>query len=167
MDTSLAIKTRLDVREFSDQPVNRDDVIAIIDAGRMAGSGKNTQHWRFILIEGREKLRELASVSTTGKWVADASFAVIVLTDRKFPYHKMDAGRAITNMQLEAWNRGIVSCIYTGFDEDEMRRRYNVPENYSIDVVVGFGRPKRKILGKKSRRPLSELLYVDKFGQRL
>jgi len=79
----------------------------------------------------------------------------------------LDAGRALTNMQLEAWSRGIVSCIYTGFKEAEMRKRYGIPEKYSIDVIVGFGYPARKIIGKKNRKPLEELAYSNKFGQPL
>jgi len=33
-------------------------------------------------------------------------------------------------------------------------------------VVVGFGYPVRKIVGKKNRMPLTELAFIDKFGNR-
>jgi hypothetical protein len=34
-------------------------------------------------------------------------------------------------------------------------------------VVVGFGYPARKIVGKKNRKPLEEIAYSNKFGQPL
>jgi nitroreductase len=138
-----------------------------LKAARMAGSGLNSQHWRFILIDDKSELEALARLSTTGEWVAGANFAVIILTEKNRPYHALDAGRALTNMQLEAWSRGIASCIYTGFKEAEMRKRYGIPDKYSIDVVVGFGYPARKIVGKKNRKPLEEIAYSNKFGQPL
>ncbi len=167
MNVSEIIRTKRDVREFSSQPVSKEDKLAILEAARMAGSGLNSQHWRFILIDDKSELEALARLSTTGEWVAGANFAVIILTEKNRPYHALDAGRALTNMQLEAWNRGIASCIYTGFREAEMRKRYGIPEKYSIDVVVGFGYPARKIVGKKNRKPLEEIAYSNKFGQPL
>jgi len=167
MNVSEIIRTKRDVREFSSQPVSKEDKLAILEAARMAGSGLNSQHWRFILIDDKSELEALARLSTTGEWVAGANFAVIILTEKNRPYHALDAGRALTNMQLEAWNRGIASCIYTGFREVEMRKRYGIPEKYSIDVVVGFGYPARKIVGKKNRKPLEEIAYSNKFGQPL
>ena len=167
MDVFEAIRTRLDIKEYSDQEVSNEVKREILEAGRLASSGLNSQHWRFILIDGKEELRKLAEISTTGKWIADANFAVIVLTDPKYPYHALDAGRAITYMQLAAWERGVASRIYTGYDEARMRREYNIPSNMHITAVVGFGYPKRKIIGRKSRLPLSEIAYSGKYGNKL
>jgi nitroreductase len=161
------IRTKLDWRSFSDRPVSREDVIAILDAARWAGSGKNTQHWRFILIEDKEELRWLAEHTTTGLWLKGAAFAVIVTTDASIPYHQLDAGRAIANMQLEAWSRGITSCITTGYDQSVIRQRYGIPEKRAVDAIVGFGYPDRPLKGKKSRKPLSELVHVGRYGNPL
>jgi hypothetical protein len=38
------IRTKLDYRSFSDRPVAWEDKLAVLDAGRMAGTGMNTQH---------------------------------------------------------------------------------------------------------------------------
>jgi len=46
MSVSEIIRTKRDVREFSSQPVSKEDKLAILEAARMAGSGLNSQHWR-------------------------------------------------------------------------------------------------------------------------
>lgn len=161
------IRTKLDVRTFSDKEVPQEDKIMILDAARMAGSGMNSQHWRFILLDKREDLQKLADLSITGKWVSGASFAVVVLTDSRYAWHLLDAGRAITNMMLEAWSRGIVSCICTGVNEAALRTWLKIPQLYAIAGFVGFGYPVRRIIGKKKRLPLEQIAFYGRFGEPL
>ncbi|MEM0441293.1 MAG: nitroreductase family protein [Candidatus Caldarchaeum sp.] len=165
MDVFEAIRTRLEIRNYVPAPVPRETILEILEAARLSPTGMNTQHWRFIVVDNPDELKELADMSTSGKWVAEAAFAVIVLTSPKYPWHQLDAGRAITHMQLAAWNRGVGSCIYTGFDEKAMRRKFNIPENYAISCVVGFGYPQKQIKGKKRRIPLEATVYHGKVSQ--
>lgn len=167
MEITDAIQTRIEVREYTDEPVQDAVVAAILDAGRLAPSGKNLQHWRFILIEDASDLSTLAELSTTGAWIADAAFAVVVLTDPTYYYHELDAGRAITHMQFEAWAHEIGSCIYTGYDDAGMREFLHVPDEYAVTAVVGFGHPPfdvGAIAGQKDRAPISEIGHTGRFG---
>lgn len=167
MNVFDAIRTKLDIREFADTPVDNEVKRLVLEAARLSSSGLNSQHWRFILIDTREELEKLAEISTTGKWISGASFAVIVLTDPQYPYHDIDAGRAIAYMQLAAWERGVGSGIYTGFDGKKMRQEYNIPDKMHISAVVGFGYPRKRIIGKKNRHPLTEIAYHMRYGNRL
>jgi len=165
MDATEAVKTKLDVREFSQKRVPTDVKLGVLEAGRLTQSGVNSQHWRFILVQDRDNLRTLADDSSTGRWVAGADFAVIVCTDPKKGYHLIDAGRAAQDMQLTAWDHGVASCLYTGFKLLEMSRDFGIPDDSTPSVVVGFGYPARKLLGKKSRKTLREVAYLEKFGK--
>lgn len=167
METFEAIRTRLEVREFRDEKVPDEVKLKILEAGRLSPTGINSQHWRFILVENKEGLKKLAEASTTGKWVEGADFAVVIITNPKYGFHMIDAGRCVQDMQLVAWEEGVGSCIYTGFDEKKMRYLLNVPEELNIATVVGFGYPAKKIRGKKNRRPLSELAFSEKYGNKL
>ncbi|MEM1944491.1 MAG: nitroreductase family protein [Nitrososphaerota archaeon] len=167
MDVLEAIKTRLENREFGKRPVPNDVKREILEAGRLAPSGMNSQHWRFILVEDSKDLQTLAEISTTGKWVKDCDFAIIVLTTPKYPWHLLDAGRTITHMQMAAWNRGVGSRIYTGYDEKRMRQTFAIPGEYNISVVVGFGYPAKKVIGRKNRLPLEQVAYSHRFGNAL
>jgi nitroreductase len=104
MDAFECIATKLDVREFSSQNISAEIKSKILEAARLTGSGLNTQHWRFIVVEEKKNLKKLAEDSTTGGWVSGANFAVIVLTNPRHKFHMIDAGRVIQDMQLAAWN---------------------------------------------------------------
>ncbi|MDG6901117.1 MAG: nitroreductase family protein [Nitrososphaerota archaeon] len=167
MNATEAVRTKLDSREFAPRPVGPEVKKAVLEAARLTQSGVNSQHWSFILVEDPRNLVKLAADSTTGSWVANANFAVVVCTDPSKGYHVLDAGRAVQDMQLTAWDSGVTSRIYTGIKQAEMRRDFGVPESLNSTVVVGFGYPKKKVLGRKNRKPLSEVAFLERYGNPL
>ena len=165
MDAFECIATKLEVREFSTQKVPSEIKSMILEAARLTGTGMNTQHWRFILVEKKENLKKLAEDSTSGSWVAGANFAVIVLTNPQYGFHLIDTGRVLQNMQLTAWNQGVGSGLFTGIREDKLRGDFAIPKELSPSVTIGFGYPARKVTGKrKNRLPIRELVYYEKYG---
>lgn len=167
MDVTEAIETRLELKAFADEPVDAETKRHILDAGRLAPSGRNLQHWAFILVDEAETLDRLADSSPSGGWVHGADFAVVVLTDPSYSFSDLDAGRAVTHMQLEAWQRGVGSRIYTGVDEAEGQDLLGYPADLEPTVVVGFGHPPQPVdayQGIKDREPLEAVAHHNRFG---
>jgi len=168
MDAFDAIATKLEVREYdSKKPVPKDVKMKVLEAARLTASGMNSQHWRLILVQDPKNVKQLADDSTTGQWVAQCNFAVIVLTSPQAYLHQLDAGRAIQDMQIAAWNYGVGSRIYTGFNQERMKKDFAIPDNMELTAIAGFGYPLRKITGKKNRKPLEEIAYLEKYGNKL
>ena len=53
-------QSRRSVRRFSGRPVSRQDLLRVIDAARWAPSNHNRQPWRFLIVEAREEIVQLA-----------------------------------------------------------------------------------------------------------
>lgn len=166
MDTFECIATKLDVREFDARQVPSEIKEKILEAARLTGTGLNTQHWRFVLVQEKKRLQALANDSTSGRWVSGADFAIIVLTNPKYGFHLIDAGRVVQDMQLAAWNFGVASGIFTGIDEPALRSDFAIPDGMNISAIVGFGYPARRLSGRKSRNNLKELIFYEKFGNK-
>lgn len=165
MDAYDAVVTLLQIREFASRPVPADVKGKILEAGRSTGTGMNTQHWRYLLVQEPADVKRLAQDSTSGRWVAGANFAIVILTTPKYGYHTIDAGRAAQNLQIAAWNYGVGSGIYTGMNTDAMRKDFSIPSEMNPTIVVGFGYPNKKVTGKKKNRaPLQQVAYAEKFG---
>ncbi|HUI86224.1 MAG TPA: nitroreductase family protein [Nitrososphaerales archaeon] len=167
MDAFECIATKLDVKEFSSKPVPDDVKKKILEAARLTGSGRNIQHWRFVLVQEPENLKRVLEGSVTGKWVSSANFAVIVLTDPQYNFHMLDAGRVLQDMEVAAWNFGVASRFYTTSDKEAMMKNFNLPKELNLTAVLGFGYPAKKVIGRKDRKPLSELAFSEKYGQPL
>jgi len=164
MDAFECLATKLDIRDFSPIEVPEDIKLKILEAARLTGTGLNTQHWRFILVENKENLKRLANDSTSGNWVANCNFAIIILTNPKYHFHLIDAGRVIQSMQLAAWNYTVGSGIFTGINEDKFRKDFGIPPGMNISAVIGLGYPIKKLVGKKKDRiPLSVLVHNEKY----
>jgi len=115
-------------------------------------------------VQDPSNLKRLAEDSTTSAWTEYANFAVIVLSDPRYRFHSIDAGRAAQDMQIAAWNFGVISCVFTGIKEEDLRKDFNIPSEMNPSIVVGFGYPVRKIVGRKNRKPLDELVYLERYG---
>jgi FkbM family methyltransferase len=139
METFECITTKLEVREFSTQDVPSEIRSKILEAARLTGTDMNTQHWRFILVEKKDNLKKLAEDSISGSWIAGANFAVIVLTNPKYGFHLIDAGRVLQNMQLAAWNNRVGSGLLTGIREEKLRSDFAIPDELNPVAIVGFG----------------------------
>lgn len=166
MDAFDCIATKLDVREFASKQVSQEIKEKILEAARLTGTGLNTQHWRFVVVQSRDRLETLAKNSTSGGWVSGADFAIIVLTNPKYKFHLIDAGRVVQDMQLAAWNFGVASGVFTGIDEPKLRADFAIPGEMNISMIVGFGHPPKPLTGRKSRADLKKLVYYEKYGNK-
>ena len=59
MDALEAIRKRRSVRDYTGDPVPREDLEAIVDAGRLAATGYNKQPWDFIVVTNPEMINKL------------------------------------------------------------------------------------------------------------
>src|SRR4051812_9574997 len=79
METWDAIRARRNVRQYTDQPIPRDDLERILEAGRRSPSSSNWQPWHFVVVTDREQLVELAMAWGRGGAHIARSAATIAL----------------------------------------------------------------------------------------
>lgn len=163
MDAYSAIVRKRDRRHFLETVIPEGSLRRILQAGRMAGSSKNAQPNRFIVVRERELRDQLAALNPLGKWLATAP--VIVVFAQEGRAHSFDAGRAAQNMMLAAFAEGIGSCP-AHLPEAELGRLLGVPTGIFLDRVIGFGyvdpardAPPRAVA--RRRLPLEEIVHWD------
>ena len=165
MDGFEAIRTILAVRHYQDRPVPEATIRQVLEAGRLTGSAMNLQPWHFIVVQDRERLRQLGALAPTGPYVAQAPLAIVVAIEpTKFAVS--DASRAIHSMMLTAWADGVGSN-WVGFGGlEDVKRLLGVPANLDVLAIVPFGYPAQPVgRGKKQRKPLSAIAHRERFGQ--
>ena len=95
MDAYKAIVTKRDTRSYVDKPIDDDVMGRILQAGRMAGSSKNTQPVRLVVTRDREWLKEIATCGTFSQplLAAAAGIAASLVPARRAT--KVDPGLAL------------------------------------------------------------------------
>lgn len=168
-----AIRTKRMVRKFENRPLAQEQLTRIVDAGRHAGSSKNTQQWDFVVVQDRATLKRLAEVGPFAGHVAGAAVAVALVTpDPQASGASLslvwDAGLAAENMMLAAWELGVGSCPATVYEQPIAREILGYPEDRWCGYVLSFGypadpadltRPPRA----GGRRPLAEVLHRERW----
>lgn len=61
MDFFDVVKKRRTVRAYTGEPVSKNDLIQIIDAGRQAPSGFNRQGWCFVAITEKSMIENISA----------------------------------------------------------------------------------------------------------
>jgi nitroreductase len=167
MEVFDAVRTVLAVRRYTNERVAPELVRRIVEAGRLSASAGNGQPWHFIVVEERATLRALGEIMTTGRYIADAAFAIVVVAKIDSRYAVSDTSRAIQNMVLTAWAEGVGSN-WTGFGPlPAVEKLLGVPETHEGLAVVPFGVPDAKLgRGRKKRKPLTKVASRERFGTR-
>lgn len=165
METFDAVRTLLAVRKYRDQAVPEALIQRIVEAGWLTGSSQNGQPWHFIVVEDRETLRHLGSLARSGRYIAEAPLAIIVVIEPS-PYAVSDASRAIQAMMLTAWAEGVGSN-WVGFKGLEATQSLlDIPDELDVLAILPFGYPLHEVgQGKKARKPLNEVAHRERFGQ--
>jgi nitroreductase len=164
MDTFECIRKRRDIRSYLKRDVPDNIMVKIIEAGRLAPSAMNLQPWHFIVIKNKETLKELSIFCTSGRFIIDASFAVVVVTEPANKWHEIDGTRAVQNMALAAWNEGVGCCWIGAIDRDKVKEKLNVPRNLHILTVLPFGYPEQfTVKREKIRKSSDEVFHRERF----
>ena len=170
MDVAEAIRMKRAVRNFKDDPLPEDIILAILDAGRRSQSSKNTQPWQFIAIQDKAILKALSECGTWAGHLAGAVLGVAILTpDPTEKFQTMfDAGQAAAYMQLAAWELGVGSVPASIYEPEKAREILGFPEELHLRIALSFGYPAEEDVltttpQKGGRRELDEVVHWDRW----
>jgi nitroreductase len=160
VETYLAIVSKRDERAYASTPIPDDVRTRILDAGRLAGSSRNTQRWEFALV-GDVAQERLADLVYAPENVRDAALVVAIVGEAG----GFDTGRCAQNMMLAAWEQGVVSCPNGIRDPDAAAEICGG----DVRAILSFGYPARprdverspeEWSARANRKPLDELVRV-------
>ena len=147
--------------KYKPDPVPREDLLKIMEAGLTASSGCNTQTTSLIAVDDPEILAKLRAI--INKRVGDSAPAMIcVLTQRIPSYHGrcfavQDYSAAIENMLLAIVALGYESCWVEGYVTDADNKGYKmaqvlgVPDEYELVCYLPVGVAETEPVGPKKK----------------
>ncbi len=164
MDAFLALKTRRSVRSYKPDAVPSKMVEDIVDCGRLAATARNRQPWEFVAITDGPMRHQLAELIETGRFLADAPVAIVVLC-KDTKYFIEDGSAAIANLLVAARAHGLGSCWVAGDKKpyaETVCQMLQVPAGYKLIGIVALGYAADSPV-MPPKRQLSEVLHWEKF----
>ena len=144
------IFSRVSIRKFTDQPVEREKIVAMLRATMQAPSAHNQQPWEFYVISDKDMLEKLSHISKYSMCIKNAHAAVVSAyrTDSALPspkFFQVDMSIAMENLWLEATHQGLGGVwIGTAPREEIMQaveKIVGIPEGQRAFAVFPFGYP--------------------------
>lgn len=172
MQTWDAIRARRNVRQYTDQPIRREDLERILEAGRRAPSAGNWQPWNFVVVTDREQLTQLAKVwDRGGRHIAQSAATIALVVQEPQDASQRDRlmydlGQTTVNMMLAATDLGIGSGHSSVVDQEQAQRVLGFPDGYFAAYLIGLGypadRPLRPLVAPE-RRPFDEVVHWNRW----
>ena len=105
------LSARRSVRQYTEEPIERNKLQQIVAAGLMTPSSKNLHSTEFLVVEDRSLISQMARCKPRfGEMLTQATAAVVVLGRLESHAWVEDASLAMLAMMLEARELGIGSC---------------------------------------------------------
>jgi nitroreductase len=173
------IISRQSDRKYSNNPVEKEKLERIIEAGRMAPSACNAQPWKFIVVTDpglTERIAEAASARLVGMnmFVAQAPVMIVVVrenpnmsskvgsTIKNKDYSLIDIGIASENICLQARAEGIGSCMIGWFDERILKKLLSIPRSKRVELIITLGYS-LSTQREKKRKPAEVTVSYNKY----
>jgi nitroreductase len=77
MDVSEIIQKRANIRRWKPLPVEKEKIVRVLEAGRRAPSWGNVQPWRFIVVQDKARIEELAKAAGGQPQVSSAPVVIV------------------------------------------------------------------------------------------
>lgn len=121
------IHNRQSIRQFTDEKINREDLIKIAKAARATATSVNLQSRKFTIVQNKSLIQKLASAM--GQTIGQPDYdlynpdAILLISSRRgYTYSQIETGLAVQNAYLAATALGL-GMVWT----DQMRNLSDEP----------------------------------------
>lgn len=146
------LKTRRTYRRFAQREISQEIIDEILEAARLASSAANKQPLSYIVVKDAGKVEDVfvhtkwagALPAEQGQPKENEHPTLFIAVVENLNINKncdTDAGLAIANMTLAAWNHGVGSCMIGACNKTALSEMFGLTEDQALHTVVAFGYP--------------------------
>ncbi|MFA5966984.1 MAG: nitroreductase family protein [Patescibacteria group bacterium] len=162
-ETLKTILNRKSIRDYTDKPVSKADLILLLKAAMAAPSGGDTRSWSFFVIQNKALLKELSDILKYGHMIREAGAVIVVCGNPKKStfdgdqYWMFDCSVAAENILLAAESLGL-GAVWTAVYPNKVRIKnvkkvLNTPKEIEPLCTISIGHPKSKVKPKNKFDP--------------
>jgi len=143
---------RWSTRAFDiNKQVDKDKLISICEAGRLAPTCFNDQPYKFIIWDKYENEEEYNKAfdclgEWNQNWAKTAPVLIVAIANSKFKnngkfnrWSQYDTGSATMCMIIQATSMDIYSHAMGGFDENKLKSVFNISDDFVPMAMIAFG----------------------------
>jgi nitroreductase len=174
MDAMDAVKKRYSVRSYMDKEVEKEKLLQVLEAGRLAPSAVNFQPVHLIVITKEQEKRKIYETYRRD-WIKEAPVIIAVCGDHRTSWKRndgkdhcdIDAAIAVDHMTLAATDLGLGTCWVCAFDARRCHELLELPDNLEVEALLPLGYPKGERPAAAKRKSLDEIVSWERYKEAL
>ncbi|MBN2175850.1 MAG: nitroreductase family protein [Bacteroidales bacterium] len=174
MDFLELAKSRYSVRKYKPDSVPEQDLLYVLEAGRVAPSAVNYQPWHFLVIREKENLEKIHSLYHR-EWFRQAPVVIIILANHHASWKRadgkdhadIDIAIAADHLTLAAADRSLGTCWICNFDKQKTVEVLKLPDHLEPVAFLPLGYPADSTdtnRHQQKRKPLDHIVSWEKPG---
>ncbi|MBO3763119.1 MAG: nitroreductase family protein [Thermoproteota archaeon] len=171
MDLMEVFRKRRSIRKYKATPIEKEKLFRVLEAGRLAPSAANKQPWNFIVVDNEEVKKKLFNAYPSD-WFVKAPVIIVACANPSLAwkrrdgeeYWKVDLAIAIEHMVLQAYSEGLGACWVCAFNETEVKKVLNIPEEVRVVAMIPIGYPDEEKGEVTNRKQLREIVFMNSWG---
>jgi nitroreductase len=165
------IRRRRSIRKYKDDPIPEDVLFRVLEAARLAPSGKNLQPWKFIIVRDKLLKKKLAEASIRQYFMAEAPVVIVACGFPDECYSQMgrymkswpvDVAIALEHLILQAEEENLGTCWIGAFEEKDVKSILGIPQEVRVLALTPIGYPVEKPPSRR-RKTLGEIISYEKY----
>jgi len=165
------IQERRSIRKYRPDAIPEDVFGRVMEAARLAPSGKNLQPWKFIIVTDPDLKNQLAEASRRQLFIAQAPKILVACgyPEQSYQYQgnymqswSIDVTCALDHLMLQAQEEGLGTCWIGAFEETEVKQILDIPENVKVLALTPLGFPAQSSRDR-GRKSMEEITSYNKY----
>lgn len=164
----MAIKRRRSIRKYKQDPVDKEKLLKVLEATRLAPSAMNRQPYEFVITSDTKTIERISSACNQ-KWDAPIIIVVCAFPDKAWirndgeEYWKADAATAMAFLSLQACEEGLGTCWIAAFKEEEIKKILKIKNESRVVAMTPLGYPAEKKGSVSNRKSIDDLVHYEKW----
>ena len=144
---------RKSVRSFSNKELEKETILELLNAARLAPSAVNYQPWRFFICT-TDDMKQRIVESYPRKWFKSAPLYIVACTDKSQSWKRgadnndhgnIDVAIAVTHLMLKATGLGLGTCWVCNFDATILNDALNLDSVLEPVAIIPIGYPSEAV----------------------
>ncbi|MBC8060659.1 MAG: nitroreductase family protein [Clostridiaceae bacterium] len=156
------IFNRRSIRSYENRPVEKEKIEKLLRAAMQAPSAANQQPWEFIVVENKDTLKKLSTMSPYSKAAEGSAVTFVLLANTENfiveTAWQQDMAAAAENLLLEATYLGLGAVWFGVATADTcvtyVKETFKLPENIKPFALISVGYPENQ-----------ENQFVDRYSE--
>jgi len=163
---------RYSVRNFEPKPVEKEKLLFVLEAARIAPSAANFQPVQFIVVTDPEILKSVKALYHR-EWLVTAPAIIIAMGDHNCGWRRKSDGKdfteidvaiAIDHLTLAATEQGLGTCWICNFNTEKCSEIFNAPDNIEMIALIPIGYPVSVPKQGKHRKSIGQFVHWNKLS---